>query len=223
MGINIELIAEDSHQLTAYLCDPATSSKGGIVVLQEIFGVNDHIRTVCDRFSKAGYTTIAPALYDRSSKKNVQLSYSKTDIGLGRKLREEFDWNGTILDIQSAVKVLQESAPNIGVVGYCWGGTMAFLSATRLQIQAAVVYYGGQIMPYVKEHPTCPLMMHFGDKDLSIPKKDVQTLRDTHPQAKIYTYDADHGFNCDQRSQFNNKAATTAYTRTLHFFSSWLT
>lgn len=221
-GTNLTLTASDNHSLGAYRADPRGDAKGGIVVLQEIFGVNSHIRDVCDRFAQDGYTAIAPALYDRSSQKNVELGYSKEDVTLGRKLREEFSWDDTVLDVASAVAVLSSDGLKTGTVGYCWGGSISFLAATRLDIHAAVVYYGGQIMPYVKETERCPLLMHFGRQDATIPPEDVETIRRAHPHAEIHLYDAGHGFNCDRRDAYDEAAATLARARTMDFFERHL-
>ena len=132
MGKTFTLSATDGHTLGAYRADPEGSAKGGIVVLQEIFGVNAHIRDVCDRFAEDGYAAIAPTLYDRSSHKNAELTYSKEDVAVGRKLREEFSWDDTILDVHAAVTVLGNEGMKVGTVGYCWGGSISYLAATRV-------------------------------------------------------------------------------------------
>ena len=222
IGRTLTLTASDGHSFGAYRADPNGSAKGGIVVLQEIFGVNAHIRDVCDRFAKDGYAAIAPALYDRSSHKNAELTYAKEDVTLGKKLRVEFSWDDTILDVQAAVTVLGDEGLKVGTVGYCWGGSISYLSATRVDINAAVVYYGGQIMPYVNEPARCPLLMHFGAKDASIPSSDVEVIGKAHPDAEIHVYDAGHGFNCDRREAFDEAASKLAKERTLDFFRKLL-
>ena len=222
MNSRLSLTASDGHTLGGYRSDPTGRPSGGIVVLQEIFGVNGHIRDVCDRFAADGYVAVAPALYDRSSKKNVELDYTKEDVSIGRKLREEFSWDDTILDVEAAVKRLEAEGLKVGAVGYCWGGTIAYLSATRLPVHAAVVYYGGQILPYVDEKERCPLLMHFGAKDASIPPDDVAAIQKAHPNAGVHVYDADHGFNCDRRASFDEKASRLASERTLAFFGEHL-
>lgn len=222
MGEKLTLTASDGHALGAYRSRPDGSAKGGIVVLQEIFGVNAHIRDVCDRFAAAGYIAVAPALYDRSSRDNVELAYEKEDVALGRKLREEFSWDDTILDVRAAVGVLEDDGVKVGTVGYCWGGTISYLSATRLEVAAAVVYYGGQIIPYVNETERCPLLMHFGETDASIPSSDVDAIRKAHPNAEIHVYHAGHGFNCDRRGAFDEAASKLATSRTMDFFGRLL-
>ena len=222
MGRHFTLTASDDHALGAYRADPQGGAQGGVVVLQEIFGVNAHIRDVCDRFAADGYTAIAPALYDRSSHQNADLAYTKEDVTRGRKLREEFSWDDTILDVQAAVSVLGGEGLKVGTVGYCWGGSISYLSATRLEIHAAVVYYGGQIMPYLNETERCPLLMHFGATDASIPLGDVEAIQKAHPEAEVHVYDAGHGFNCDRRGAFDEAASKLASERTLDFFGKLL-
>ena len=223
MGKRQTLTAADGHSLGAYRADPAGPARGGIVVLQEIFGVNGHIRDVCDRFTRDGYAAIAPALYDRSSLQNAELDYSGDDVSRGRALREEFSWDDTIKDVDAAADVLNGDGLKVAAVGYCWGGTIAYLSATRLDIDAAVVYYGGQIMPYIEEKERCPLLMHFGETDPSIPLSDVDAIHKAHPDAVVHVYSAGHGFNCDRRGSYDEAASKLAYERTLSLFGERLT
>jgi carboxymethylenebutenolidase len=222
MGSRLTLTASDGHTLGAYRSDPSGPAAGGVVVLQEIFGINAHIRDVCDRFAEDGYAAIAPALYDRSSQQNVELGYEKNDVTLGRKLREEFSWDDTILDVHAAEAALSSDGLKVGTVGYCWGGSISYLAATRLDIAGAVVYYGGQIMPYLDETERCPLLMHFGASDPSIPMSDVDAIRKAHPDADVHVYDAGHGFNCDRRGAYDEAAAALAKTRTMEFFGKHL-
>lgn len=220
MGQDLTLTADDGHTLGAYRADPTGTPKGGIVVLQEIFGVNKHIREVADGFAADGYVAIAPALYDRSSKKGVQLGYEGDDIAVGRDLREEFSWDDTVLDVKAAVDVLKAEGLKVGTTGYCWGGTISYLAGCRLDVQAAVVYYGGQILPYVDEKENCPLLMHFGEHDKGIPLSDVDAIKAAHPDADVHIYDADHGFNCDHRGSYNEAATKTARERTMALFAA---
>jgi len=222
MGTELRLTASDGHELGAYRAEPAGDARGGIVVLQEIFGVNQHIREVADGFAADGYVALAPALYDRSSRKDFQAGYTPEDVEVGRKLREEFAWDDTVKDVSAAVDVLQAEGLKVGSVGYCWGGTVSYLAGTRLPVSGAVVYYGGQIIPYVNEKANCPLLMHFGEHDKGIPLSDVDQIRAAHPEAEIHVYDADHGFNCDHRGQYNAAAATLARQRTMAFFGEHL-
>ncbi|MDP6568109.1 MAG: dienelactone hydrolase family protein [Alphaproteobacteria bacterium] len=222
MGTDITLTADDGHGLGAYRADPGGAPKGGIVVIQEIFGVNVHIREVCDGFAADGYLAVAPALYDRSSVKDCNLGYTPDDIAIGRDLRDEFSWDDTVLDIKAAVDLLHDGGLKVGTVGYCWGGTISYLAGVRLPIDAAVVYYGGQIMPYVEERENCPLLMHFGERDQGIPLSDVEAIGKAHPEAEIHIYDADHGFNCDHRGAHDAAAASQARQRTMALFARQL-
>ena len=220
MATDIRLVAEDGHELGAYRAAPSGELRGGVVVCQEIFGVNQHIREVCDGFATEGYLSIAPALYDRSSHRNCQLEYVPADVELGRKLRQEFAWDDTVKDVKAAVELLQAKGLKVATVGYCWGGTISFLAGTRLTINGAVVYYGGQIIPYVDERESCPLLMHFGKEDQSIPLSDVDKIRERHPDAEVHLYDAGHGFNCDHRTGYDEASAKAARVRTLDFFAA---
>ena len=219
MGTRLTLKASDGHAFGAYRADPAGKPKGGVVVIQEIFGVNAHIRETCDGFARDGYLAIAPALYDRSSMKNAELGYTPEDIAIGRKLREEFEWDKTLLDVDAAAAELRKAGLEVATVGYCWGGTVSYLAGCRLDVQGAVVYYGGQIVPYLNEKARCPLLMHFGERDAGIPLADVDKIRQAHPKAEVHVYAADHGFNCDHRKQFDAAAAKQARERTMAFFA----
>ena len=192
------------------------------MVLQEIFGVNIHIRDVCDRFAADGFTCIAPALYDRSSHKDCELGYEAEDMTKGRKLREEFSWDDTVRDVAATVAVLAGEGLKVGSVGYCWGGTISFLAGVRLDVSAAVVYYGGQIIPYKDEKARCPMLMHFGEHDAGIPLSDVEQIRAAQPDAAVHIYDAGHGFNCDRRGSYDAAAAKLARQRTVEFFGTHL-
>jgi len=222
MGKDFTLTASDGHKLGAYRADPSGRAKGGIVVLQEIFGVNAHIREVCDGFARDGYVAVAPALYDRSSVKGCDLGYTPADVETGRKLREEFSWDDTMKDVDAAAKLLKGEGVKVGTVGYCWGGSVSFLSGCRLDVQAAVVYYGGQIVPYASEQEGCPMLMHFGERDKGIPLADVETIRKAHPKAEIHVYPADHGFNCDHRGSYEAASAKLARERTMAHFAKLL-
>ena len=197
--------------------------RGGIVVLQEIFGVNDHIREVCDGFAADGYTALAPALYDRSSKLDCRLGYSAEDLEIGRQLREEFSWDDTVHDVDAAVQLLKREGLKVGTVGYCWCGTISYLAGTRLGIQAAVVYYGGQIVPYLDETANCPMLMHFGETDGGIPVSDVDRIKAVHPEAEIHLYPTGHGFNCDHREGYHEASAKLARERTMTLYGATLT
>jgi carboxymethylenebutenolidase len=216
----VRLRASDGHELGAYRSEPPERARGGVIVLQEIFGVNSHIRDVADRFAAEGYLALAPALYDRSSVRDVEMGYSTEDIARGRALRDEFSWDDTVKDVEAAMNVLREEGLRAGTVGFCWGGSMSFLAAVRLPLDCAVVYYGAQILPYVQERERCPLLMHFGRKDASIPPSDVEAIQREHPDALVYQYEADHGFHCDRRAQYDEASAKRAWERTVEFFGA---
>ena len=222
MGQRLTLTAADGHSLGAYRADASGAARGGIVVLQEIFGVNSHIRAVCDGFAADGFTCIAPALYDRSSQKNCELGYEAGDIAAGRKLREEFSWDDTVKDAAAAAAVLAGEGLKVGSVGYCWGGTISFLAGVRLGVSAAVVYYGGQILPYKDEKTRCPMLMHFGEHDGGIPLSGVEQIKTAYPEAAVHIYDAGHGFNCDHRASYDEASAKLARQRTIAFFNTHL-
>ena len=223
MGHRLTLTAGDGHTLGAYRADASGPARGGIVVLQEIFGVNTHIREVCDGFAADGFTCIAPALYDRSTHKDCDLGYTADTMAIGRALREEFSWDDSVKDVAAAVAVLAGEGLKVGTVGYCWGGTISFLAGTRLDVNAAVVYYGGQITPYKDEKARCPMLMHFGEHDAGIPLSDVEQIRAAQPNATVHIYDAGHGFNCDRRGSYDEASAKLARERTVEFFNTNLT
>ncbi len=214
------LTAADGHRFEAYRSRPEGDSRAGLVVIQEVFGVNAHIEAVCDGFAKEGFAVVAPALFDRA-RRNVALDYDDAGLASGRALRLEIGWDAPLRDVDAAVASLA-AAGKVGVVGYCWGGSLAWLAATRLGVACAVCYYGGQIIAFKDERPGCPVMMHFGDSDRFIPGPDVAAIRAAQPEAKIFSYTADHGFNCDQREDFDPQCAATARSRSLAFVAEHL-
>lgn len=218
MGHKIRLIAEDGFALDAYRADPAGAPKGGIVVIQEIFGVNNHMRGVAESFAANGYAAIAPALFDRAQR-GVELGYTEGDIEAGRELRAKVGWDDPLRDIRAAVKAL-EGAGKLGTVGYCWGGSVAWLTATRLDgIAAAVCYYGGQIAAFKDEKPRVPVMFHFGERDKGIPMTDVEAVRAAQARETLHVYPAGHGFNCEERGDYDASCKKLALDRTLAFFA----
>ena len=175
------------------------------------------MRGVADRFAEAGYLAIAPALFDRD-RPGIELGYTPADIEKGRDHRAAVGWDGPLMDVAAAMKEAAK-AGKTGTVGYCWGGSVAFLSATRLNPAATVCYYGGQIAQHKDEKPHCPVMMHFGEKDGGIPMADVEAVKAARPDSTVHVYDAGHGFNCDQRGDYDESCAATALDRTLAFFA----
>ncbi len=219
MGENITLTASDGFTFDAYRAAPAGTPKGGIVVIQEIFGVNAHIREVADSYAADGYLAIAPAVFDRA-KKNVELGYDQDAMNAGRGLKDACSYENAVLDLTAAVKAASEGG-KVGTVGYCWGGTLSYLCSTRVPgVSASVVYYGGQIIPFNDEKLAAPAMMHFGETDAGIPLSDVEAIRSAHPEAEVFVYDgAGHGFNCDHRGSYNEASCKTARERTNAFFA----
>ena len=218
MGQDIQLTANDGHLIDAYRADPHGTPKGGVVVIQEIFGVNVHIRDVCDRYAEAGYTAIAPALFDRHER-GIDLGYEADDISTGRILKEKAaeDYDKVMMDVEAA-RLAIAHAGKTGIVGYCWGGVVVWLAACRSTYAAASSYYGAGIVPLKDESARCPVMMHFGENDASIPLSDVEIIGNANPDVDIFTYDAGHGFNCDRRGSYDAEATSLATSRTLALF-----
>jgi carboxymethylenebutenolidase len=216
MGTTIELAASDGFRLSAYRADPAGHPRGGIVIAQEIFGVNRHIRGVCDGFAADGYLAIAPALFDRCER-GVDIGYTEADIARGRALKARAALEPALTDIAAARDVAKE-AGNVAVVGFCWGGYVAWMVAARLAgFACAIPYYGGGMTDAIDVTLRCPVMAHFGERDAGIPVAGVQQLMAAHPDAKVFLYAAGHGFNCDVRASFDAAAAAQARARTLEF------
>lgn len=187
-------------------------------MLHEIFGLNAHIREVCDGYARTGYLALAPALFDRAQR-GVELAYGPDEVEQGRRLRAAIDWDASLLDVQAAIDNAAGGG-TAGVVGYCWGGTLAFLAATRLShVACAVSYYGGQTVPFAAEKVRVPVLMHFGDKDLRIPEADIEAVWRHNPQIEIHRHPADHGFNCDHRKEFHAPSAERALAQTLEFLN----
>ena len=210
MGKHFTLTAADKHSLGAYRADPKGAPKGGIVVIQEIFGVNNHIRNVCDRFAEEGYVAVAPALFDRQIN-DFQSGYTPERSRSPATIVAKPDWDAMLRDTTRPSRRSSRSARS-AIVGFCMGGTIAFLAATRLSgLSAAVAYYGGQIVKFADEKPKCPTQMHFGEKDHSIPMSDVEIIKQKRPDCEIYVYtDAGHGFHCDERGSFHKGSADVA-------------
>jgi carboxymethylenebutenolidase len=217
MGEFIELVASDGHRLSAWRSTPIGAPRGAIVVIQEIFGVNGHIRSVTDGFAAEGYLAIAPALFDRL-RAGVDLGYGADDVEEGRALRGQIKTDLAKLDVDAAVRAAK-AAGNVGIVGYCWGGLVAWAASEMVDgLACSVAYYGGGIPDHPEIRPRCPVMMHFGRADAMIPVHSVDQFGKAHPEVAIFLYDAGHGFNCDQRPSFDYLAAQQARARTLDFF-----
>lgn len=223
MSQHTQLQAADGHKFDAYIAQPTGEPKGGIVVLQEIFGVTAHIRSVADGFARAGYLTIAPALFDRAQR-DVELEYSPEAGKQGMQIVQRIPVDQTLADIAAAIQYLHEhGARKVGVVGYCWGGTLAWLSNTHLRPDATVSYYPGGIQHHIQEKSTCPAIFHFGLLDTHIPQTVVEQVRHEYPGFSVFTYDgAGHAFNNDARPSFHPAAAKLAQQRTLAHLNEYL-
>jgi carboxymethylenebutenolidase len=222
MSETVQLRASDGFDLDGYVARPQGEPIGGLVVVQEIFGVNRHIRSVADGYARDGFLVVAPALFDRYEK-GVELEYSGADMEKARSFMPKLNLNDAVSDVAAALYwVRQESNKKCGVIGYCFGGSLAWLAATRLHSDVAVGYYGGMISKFKDEQPRCPVMLHFGSQDKHIPKEGVDEVQAAHPEVQIYWYDADHGFNCDVRSSYDAPSAKVARERSLAFLKQHL-
>lgn len=221
MGHMISLTASDGQQVGAFRADPDGTPKAGLVIVQEIFGVNKHIKDVCDGYAKLGYRVVAPALFDRAEP-NVDLGYNEETMAKGQALRAQVGSETPIIDIAAAIDEVKSSG-KVGVVGYCWGGLLAWIAAQKYDIDCAVGYYGGMINKNLEPKPGCPIMLHFGETDQMIPMEAVEEIRAAYPDIPLYTYaDAGHGFNCDLRASYAPEAAKLALERTVPFLSEHL-
>ena len=222
VGQDIKLTASDHFQLGGYRADPASKPKAAVVVIQEIFGVNRHIRAVCDRLAREGYTAIAPSIFDRSEP-NFQSGYSPDEVTLARKFIASPDWAAMLRDTQAAIDAVTNVGP-VGVIGFCLGGSIAYAAATKLSgLSAAIGYYGGAIVRFADDKPKVPTQLHFGEKDAGIPLTDVETIRAKRPDVEIYIYPgAQHGFHCDERASYDKASADIAWPRSMNFLARHL-
>lgn len=222
MGQSIQLKMADGFALGAYQAEPAGKCKGALVIIQEVFGVNPHIRSVVDGYAADGYFAVAPQIFDRIER-NIEMGYEPADIARGVELAfQKLDMAKTLSDIQASISYAAGKG-KVATVGYCFGGLLTWLSACRLTgLSAAVAYYGGGIVTQKDLPPQCPVMMHFGERDEYIPMKDVEAIRAAQPKVQIHVYAADHGFNCDHRGSYDPKSALLARERTLEFLGRHL-
>ncbi len=229
MGTFIQLTSADGFGFPAYVARPEGAVRGALVVLQEIFGVNSHIRSVADRWAARGYLVVAPATFSRVQK-DVDLGYTGDDMKAGMALKaqtEALPAPGVLPDIQAAIDYAakESGGKKVGIFGFCWGGLLTWRAAEQLTgLSAAVPYYGGGVTTEaeIARQPKVPVMAHFGDKDAHISVESVQALEKAHPEIEVHLYAADHGFNCDQRGSYNESAAKTADERTQYFFNKYV-
>ncbi|HSB86839.1 MAG TPA: dienelactone hydrolase family protein [Ilumatobacteraceae bacterium] len=222
-GSTITLTSADGFQLSAYRAEAEGKPRGGVVVVQEIFGVNEHIRSVVDRYAAAGYLAIAPAIFDRE-RPGIELGYTEDDIAIGRDIaRGKLDFETVVADVAAAGEVAAE-AGKVGVVGYCFGGLVTAATAINHPdtFAAASSYYGGNTVSLIDRVPQVPMIMHFGERDHAIPLEDVDKIAAAWPDVSVHLYDAEHGFNCDHRGSFSAVPAAIAQARTFRFFDELL-
>lgn len=219
--MQIELTAADGHRLSAWKAGPADATRA-LVIVQEIFGVNSHMRHVCDIYAGQGFAVVSPALFDRAER-GAELGYTQQDVQRGLALRGQISDEAVMLDIEAAAAALPAGAAR-GIIGYCWGGTIAWWGATRSgSFKAAIGYYGGGIAATRQETPRCPVQLHFGEADTGIPQSDVEAIRAAQPGVEIHTYPgAQHGFSCEQRASYNPEASALAQERSLAFLARHL-
>jgi carboxymethylenebutenolidase len=222
VGHDIKLTASDNFQLGGYRADPATVPKAAVVVIQEIFGVNHHIRAVCDRLAGEGYAAIAPAIFDRVER-NFLSGYSPDEVAVARKFVANPDWAAMLRDTQAAIDAVKNVGP-VGIIGFCLGGSIAYAAATKLAgLSAAIGYYGGAIVRFADDKPKVPTQLHFGEMDAGIPLGDVETIRAKRSDVEIYIYPgAQHGFHCDERASYDKASADIAWPRSLGFLAKQL-
>jgi carboxymethylenebutenolidase len=222
MSRTLSLTAADGHVFSAYAAGEP-SADAAVVILQEIFGVNAHIRSVADTYARHGFYAVAPALFDRVER-DAELPYTPEGLERGRALAGHLAPEVVLRDIAAALAHGREvvKTGRVGVVGYCLGGSYAWLSATRLNTDAAVGYYGSKVAAHLDEKPRAPVIFHFGDKDRGIPLTDVEKIRAAHPAVPVHVYDAGHGFNRDGSAAYNEAAASLAFSRSLSFLQHTL-
>ena len=220
MGEFTTIMARDGHEFQAYLAAPIARPRGAIVVLQEIFGVNHHIRAVTDGFAAEGYTAIAPSLFDRI-RRGIQLGYGPEDRQEGIGYMQQLKTENTLKDVGAAIAVVKNSG-RVGTVGFCWGGRISYLAACDLPVACAVVYYG-KVADQLEKRARRAVLYHYGSLDKSIPLADVEKIRTAYPDSPLFVYEgADHGFNCDERPTYDPQAAALARQRTLEFLARYV-
>lgn len=220
----VDLQASDGHGFGGYVCVPEGEPRAGLVIAQEVFGVNPHIQSVVSSYAQEGYLAIAPRFFDRMEK-DIQLGYERPDVEKGLAYTKRIDWEQTRLDVEAAVKYLESQMQGkpLGMVGYCWGGSSTWRAAAGVPgLSAAVCYYGGAIPSLSQLKPQCPVLLHWGLEDSIIPESSSRAFAAGHPGVESHFYPADHGFNCDQRASYHEPSARLARQRTLAFIEQHL-
>jgi carboxymethylenebutenolidase len=221
MGEVIKGTATDGHKFDLYLAQPVCAAKGGIVLIQETFGVNDHIKRVAEDFASDGYLVGAPSLFDRIAP-NIELERNPKNISRGKDLKENIGNKNPLLDIASTINIVK-SAGNVAIIGYCWGGTLAWLSACQIAgLSAAVSYHGDEVSELTNMYPKCPTILHFGENDPAIPISRVTLFKETHPDCTVHLYPTGHSFNCQQNNNFNLASSKIALERTMEHLAKYI-
>ena len=222
MGKFIDLTAADGHKLAAYVAQPSGKARGGVVVVPEVFGVNSHIQQTTDGFAADGYLAVSPAMFDRAQR-DYDTGYSQPEIQAGVAIMQKLDWKQAVLDVEAAIGEAKKGG-KVGIVGYCFGGTVTWVAAAQAKgLACAVPYYGGGMPGFIKEKPKVPTMCHFGEQDQSPTLAQAKEIVAAHPSVTAHFYaGAGHGFNCDQRGSWNAEAAKLARSRTVEFFGKHL-
>jgi len=218
----VKIIADDGHEFSAYCARPQGTPRGSLVIIQEFFGVNGHIRRVSDQYAAEGYFVLSPAIFDRVER-DVDLGYDQAGMDKGRELRAKLDLDKCLVDVQATIDAAS-SAGKVGVLGYCWGGSLAYIASARLNgLACAVGYYGAQIAAHADETPRVPVLLHYAEKDEYIPQDDIEKVVTAQPAVTIYQYPGtEHGFNCDDRQFYEQKSAAVALERTLAFIGKYV-
>ncbi len=217
-GSTIQLESSDGQKFGCYHVQPTGTRKGGLVLIQEIFGVTNHIKELCDEYADRGFQVLAPQLFDRLHK-DFQVGYTADGIEAAKKLAGENSWDHVVADVQTCINQLTVSGPAY-ITGYCYGGSVSWVAACRCSgLAAASGYYGRLVVDFVDETPKCPIILHFGENDASIPMSDVEKVRAAHPDVPVYVYNAGHGFNSNRRSDYHKPSADLALKRTLELFA----
>ncbi|HEX5045613.1 MAG TPA: dienelactone hydrolase family protein [Gammaproteobacteria bacterium] len=209
----VKVTAADGHELEAYSAEPEGRARGGVVVVQEIFGVTGHIKRVAEQYAAEGFKVIAPAMFDRIEP-GITLDYKEIQQGIA--YMRQLDWAGTLADVEAAAEYVRGAGGGTAVVGFCWGGTVAHVAASELDFDAAVSYYGGGVAKMLDKEPQCAIVYHIGDQDHSIPLADIDKIKEAYPAATVYVYEgAQHGFNCDERASYSAADAKSAFARSV--------
>lgn len=217
-GRFVRVTAADGHAFRTYVSEPAGEARGAVIVLQEIFGINHHIRAVTDRIAAEGYRGFAPDLFARGGR-DIELGYEAADGAEGRRIRMAIPLEATMADMAATLALARQNEP-VAVIGFCWGGSLAYLAACRLAgLNAAIGYYGGMIVDHIDEKPQCPVELHFGRNDPHIPLTGVARIQQAYPAMPIHLYEAGHGFHCDERKDFHSASATLAWQRSMTFLN----